>query len=181
MMTPEPSPAPPWPLTSMETTLGRTAAATWLTEPSAAELESLPDTAVPLSELTVDEELSLLRAFVIKPPAPPPIRPAASIAATTAADTLRGRRSGAPPAVGASPGGGGSNAKPSVGSSSVCVPACAAGRPGVAGCDVGVVVGWSPAPVSPVTAGAGAAPIAAAGIQPEAPDGAPSVWDRSRT
>src|SRR5512132_1849497 len=180
MMTPEPSPAPPWPLTSMETTLGRTAAATWLTEPSGAELESLPETAVPLSELTVDEELSLLRAFVIKPPAPPPTRPAASITATRAADTLRGRRSGDPPAAGLSPGGGGSNAKPSMGSSSVCVPACAAGRPGAAGCDVGVV-GWSPAPVPPVPPGAGAAPTAAAEIQPEAPDGAPSVWDWSRT
>src|SRR4029453_14463822 len=170
MMTPEPSPAPPWPLTSMETTLGRTAAATWLTEPSAAELELLPETAVPLSELTVDEELSLLRAFVIKRPAPPPTRPAARIPARRAADTLRGRRSGDPPAVGSSPGGGGSNAKPSAGSSSVCVPAWAGGRPGAAGCDVGVVVGWSPAPVPPVTPGAGAAPTAAAGIQPRGPD-----------
>src|SRR4029453_4312350 len=181
MMTPEPSPAPPWPLTSMETTLGRTAAATWLTEPSAAELESLPETAVPLSELTVDEELSLLRVLVIKPPAPPPTRPAASITATRAADTLRGRRSGDPPAAGLSPGGGGSNAKPSAGSSSVCVPACAAGRPGAAGCGGDAVGGSSPAPVLAVPPGADATPTPVAGIQPEVPDGPLSVWDRSRT
>src|SRR5262245_28139551 len=112
MMTPEPSPASPWPLTSIETTLGRTVAATWLTEPSAADdFESLPETPVPLSELTVDDELSSLSAFAVNAPAPPPIRPAASIAATTAADTLRGRRSGDPQAVWSSRGGGGSNAK----------------------------------------------------------------------
>src|SRR5262245_12381952 len=181
MITPEPSPAPPWPLTSIETTLGRTAAATWLTEPSAEDFESLPETAVPLSELTVDDELSLFSAFAVTAPTPPPIRPAARIAATTAADTLRGRRSGDPQAVGSLPGGGGSKANPSVGDSSVCVPACAAGRPGAAECGVDAVVGSSPASVLAVTPGADATPAPVAGIQPGVPDGSLSVWDRSRT
>ena len=79
------SPEPSEPCTWMSTTLGITAAATWVTEPGAVLFEALEFVLLVIRGCALlEEELPLsFTAYVTAVPMPPPIRPASTAAATT--------------------------------------------------------------------------------------------------
>ena len=89
---PLPSPPPCWVLTSMETTLGSTAAATCSTEPFGALLAG-PETPVPASDVPAVGSAAPFPSSpaVSAAPAPPPTRPAARATAPSRATPRRGR------------------------------------------------------------------------------------------
>src|SRR5829696_5528903 len=104
MITPVPSPPPDDDVSTMDTTLGSTAAATCSTDPSAADVSELPSLDAVRSESTPVAEtgaaLPSSVAAVIAAPAPPPTSPAAT---ATAASSANPRRRGvrSPPVGGA--------------------------------------------------------------------------------